>query len=133
MTNGRAKGARGERAAAKQWADALGLEPSTCRRGQQFAGGADSPDVVHPLGNIHLEVKRVEAGNPYVWLDQAIRDAGEKIPVVLHKRNRREWIAVLRLTDVKRLSEEIAAKTQTLGGGQVSCFVPGEGVPAFPG
>lgn len=133
MINGRAKGARGERSAAQAWAESLGLDPSSCRRGQQFAGGADSPDVVHPLANIHLEVKRVERGNPYLWMEQAIRDAGPKLPVVLHRRNRQDWLAIVRLSDVQRLAEEIAAKAQTLGGGKVSCAVPCEGVSSPKG
>lgn len=133
MTNGRAKGARGERSAAQAWADALGLDRSTCRRGQQFAGGTDSPDVVQPLGNIHLEVKRVERGNPYQWMEQAVRDAGGKIPLVLHRRNRQDWLAIVRLSDVQRLAEEIASQIKTLGGGSVSCAVPCEGVPPAEG
>ena len=69
------------------------------RRGQQFSGGSDSPDVVG-LPGVHVECKRVEAGNLYSWLDQAIRDAGElNTPVVMHRRNRREWVAILRLSD----------------------------------
>lgn len=133
MTNGRAKGARGERSAAQAWADALGLDRSTCRRGQQFAGGTDSPDVVQPLGAIHLEVKRVERGNPYLWMEQAIRDAGPKVPLVLHKRNRQDWLAIVRLTDVQRLAEEIVAQAKALGGGSVPGAVPGAGVPQAEG
>ena len=133
MTNGRAKGARGERSAAQAWAEALGLDPATCRRGQQFAGGTDSPDVVQPLANIHLEVKRVERGNPYLWVEQAIRDAGQKVPLVLHRRNRQDWLAIVRLSDVQRLAEEIVAQAQTLGGGEVSGAVPGAGVSPAEG
>lgn len=133
MINGRAKGARGERSAAQAWAEALGLDPAACRRGQQFAGGTDSPDVVHPLANIHLEVKRVERGNPYLWMEQAIRDAGGKIPLVLHRRNRQDWLAIVRLADVKRLAEEIAAQAEALGGGSVPGPVPCQGVPTPEG
>lgn len=71
------------------------------RRGQQFKGGTDSPDVVAAgLEHIHIECKRVEAGNPYIWLDQAQRDAaGKKTPVVMHRKNNREWIVILTLED----------------------------------
>jgi len=67
------------------------------RRGQQFSGGTDSPDVICPeLPTIHFEVKRVESGNPYNWYDQATTDAGTtKIPVVAHKRNLKKWIVIL--------------------------------------
>lgn len=74
----------------------------SARRGVQFHGGADSPDVVGVPG-VHLECKRVEAGNLYTWLDQAIRDAGANLPVVAHRRNRREWVAILRLEDFLNL------------------------------
>ena len=127
MTNGRAKGARGEREAAKEWARVIGCQ---ARRGQQFAGGTDSPDVVHDCGAIHLEAKRVERGNPYDWMDQAARDAGGKIPLVLHRRNNRPWLAIVRLDDVPGLAKEIAAKAEALGRGPIPCAVPGEGVPA---
>lgn len=95
--NSRAKGCRGER----ELADFLRQRGHDARRGQQFSGGTDSPDVVcATLPGIHIEVKRVEAGNPYVWLKQAIRDAGNKMPLVAHRRNKEDWIAVMRLEDL---------------------------------
>ena len=130
MTNGRAKGARGEREGAQEWARVTGCH---ARRGQQFAGGTDSPDVVHDCGAIHLEVKRVERGNPYEWMDQAVRDAGGKIPLVLHRRNNRPWLAIVRLDDGPGLAQEIVAKAQTLGRGSISCAVPSQGVSAPEG
>lgn len=74
------------------------------RRGQQFKGGGDSPDVVcDALPTLHLECKRVEQGNLYLWLAQAKRDAGAKVPVVAHRRNRQEWVAILTLDDLLKL------------------------------
>lgn len=105
--NSRDKGARGERELANYLKE-RGIES---RRGQQFSGGADSPDVITSLEHVHFECKRVEAGNPYKWLDQAIDDAGEaKIPIVAHRRNHRSWIAVLRLDDLLPLLEEKECK-----------------------
>ena len=124
--NSRQKGARGEREAAAAWATVMGCR---ARRGQQFSGGTDSPDVVSDYGNIHLEVKRVERGNPYWWVEQAERDCGGKIPLVLHRKDRRDWLVVMRLADVPRLAKEIASQAEALGGGQVPCGVPGQGVP----
>lgn len=101
--NSRAKGARGEREFAA-YLLAHGLE---ARRGQQFAGGTDSPDVVcKPLAHVHFEVKRKEEGSSavYQWLGQAGTDAGKgKLPVVAHRTNKRGWIAVLPMTDLLRL------------------------------
>lgn len=95
--NSRQKGCRGER----ELADFLRQRGHDARRGQQFSGGTGSPDVVcATLPGVHIEVKRVEAGNPYVWLKQAIRDAGNKMPLVAHRRNKEDWIAVVRLADL---------------------------------
>lgn len=95
--NSRAKGASGERELAN-YLKAAGFE---ARRGQQFAGGTDSPDVVcSALDSFHIECKRVEAGSPYAWLEQSVRDAGDaKIPLVVHRRSRKEWVVILRLDD----------------------------------
>lgn len=127
--NSRQKGARGEREAAAAWAESLGIDPAACRRGQQFAGGTDSPDVVQPIPGIHLEVKRVERGNPYGWMDQAVRDAGDRCPVVLHKRNHRDWLLIVRLSDAPRLAQAIGEEAQAVGGEAVPPSVPSEGLP----
>lgn len=91
--NSRQKGARGER----EWRDQLRNEGFDARRGQQFSGGAESPDVIcESLPGIHWEVKRVERGNPYDWMMQAKRDAGDsKMPVVAHKRNGQDWLCII--------------------------------------
>lgn len=98
MINGKRKGAAGER----ELAAFLRERGFEARRGRQFKGSADSPDVVcEALPLCHLECKRVERGQLYDWLAQATRDAGEgKVPVVAHRRNRQEWVAILRLDDL---------------------------------
>lgn len=95
--NSRAKGKRGE----LELAAFLREHKIEARRGVQFHGGSDSPDVVTALGDIHIECKRVEQGNPYDWLAQAIRDAdGLKVPLVAHRRNGQGWIGIMRLDDL---------------------------------
>jgi Holliday junction resolvase len=93
--NSRAKGARGER----ELAGFLTDQGFPAKRGVQFSQGRfglTESDVVCDSLPLHIECKRVEAGNPYVWLAQAERDAKPgKIPVVFHKRNDHEWIVVL--------------------------------------
>jgi len=125
--NSRAKGARAEREMAREWVRVFGGQ---ARRGQQFAGGTDSPDVISSYENLHLEVKRVEAGNPYVWMDQAVRDAGDKVPVVLHRRNGRDWLLIVRLEDGPRLAQEIAATAEVVGRPEIPSPVSGQSVPA---
>lgn len=125
--NSRSKGKRGELEASKEWARVIG---GTARRGQQFSGGKESPDVVCSQENLHLEVKRCEVGNPYVWMDQAIRDAGDKVPVVLHRRNGRDWLLIVRLDDAPRLAKELSPQAEAVGQWEIPTAVPGEGVPA---
>lgn len=100
--NSRQKGAGGER----ELANVLKSHGYAAARGQQFSGGADSPDVVG-LPGFHIEAKRVEAGNPYNWLSQAQRDAGfDKIPLVIHRKNGHNWIAILELEDFLKLIKD---------------------------
>jgi len=124
--NSRSKGARGEREAAAAWSLVMG---GGARRGQQFSGSPDSPDVVTDYPGIHLESKRVERGNPYEWLSQAVADAGGKVPVVLHRRNRQEWVVVMRLSDVPKFVLEASAGPQVseVGRQKVPGPVPDQG------
>lgn len=97
--NSRAKGCRGER----EFANELKKAGHEARRGQQFSGLGDAPDVVSDLP-FHFEVKRTESLSLYVAMAQAIRDAAPgKPPVVVHKRNGKEWLVALRLEDFLRL------------------------------
>jgi hypothetical protein len=90
------KGKRGERA----WRDELITYGYEARRGQQFSGCPDSPDVVCPdLPGFHFEVKSVERLNMHQAIAQAVADAGQKMPVVAHKRNRSKWLVTMRATD----------------------------------
>src|SRR4029078_10674577 len=87
--NSREKGKRGER----QWRDELRANGYEARRGQQFSGSPDSPDVVcDQLSFIHFEVKAVEKLNIEAAMEQARRDAGGKIPIVAHRRSFRPWL-----------------------------------------
>ena len=106
MTNSRRKGKTGE----LEFKDFLNkhYEGAEARRGQQFSGGGDSPDVVHNIPGIHFEVKRCESGSWRDWLKQAINDAGDKIPIVATRRNHEEWVAIMpmdKLINLLRLPE----------------------------
>lgn len=98
--NSRAKGARGEREAAAF----LSVNGFPARRGCQFAGSPDSPDVLcQALERIHFEVKRTERTDIYGWLTQAQADADDRLPVVLHRKNGGKWVAILDATEFLRL------------------------------
>jgi Holliday junction resolvase len=102
--NSRSKGARGER----QWRDFLREHGFNAKRGQQFAGGPDSPDVIcEEMGSkLHPEVKRVERLNIETAMRQAIKDAEEKVPYVAHRRNNCEWLVTMRASDWIELIRE---------------------------
>ena len=99
--NARQKGARGER----EWRDQLREAGYTARRGQQFSGGSDSPDVIcdELAGVIHFEVKRVQALNIHAAVEQATRDGAGKTPVVAHRKNNQPWLVTILAKDFFKL------------------------------
>lgn len=113
MTNSRSKGAEGERELARELARVLGCR---ARRGQQYSGSPDSPDVVTDIPGIHIECKRVEHLRLYDALAQARRDAGsDEVPLVIHRRNRGKWIVIVELEDLTRLADRLQAFRATNG------------------
>lgn len=92
----REKGKRGER----EVAEFCRSHGHQARRGVQYAGGPDAPDVVHDIEGFHFEVKRTEKFSLYPALEQALDDkkAGD-IPVVWHRANERPWVVVLQAAD----------------------------------
>ena len=100
----RNKGQRGERELAKELSD-RGFE---ARRGRQFSGSPESPDVVCHMLPFHIEVKRTETLSVYKAMQQAIDDSEEEqIPLVCHRRNNKEWLAILKLDDLLDLVSQI--------------------------
>lgn len=99
--NSKRKGKLGELELAKKLQE-YGYE---CRRGQQYSGiGGD--DVVG-LPFIHIECKRTERLKIYDAVRQAVRDAQtwEK-PAVFWRRNREDWLVIMRLDDWIELYRE---------------------------
>ena len=104
--NSRSKGARFERELAAWLRDTFGVE---ARRGQQFSGGSDSPDVIGWPG-VHIEAKHVEKLNIETAMLQAERDAaGRAVPVVIHKRNRTARMLTVRLDQIEELAAAVAS------------------------
>ena len=121
--NSRAKGARGER----EWAEFLRdrLNCPDARRGCQFAGrsvsGDDTPDVVGGIPLTHPEVKRTERLSLYQAMGQAVNDCGDAIPYVAHKKNREDWVVVVRAIDLLEFCQAVCkhmgeAECQSEGG-----------------
>jgi len=104
--NSRQKGKVGER----EFAALLREHGFDARRGQQFSGSPDSPDVVSDaLAWLHVEVKRVQNLNLTDACVQAERDqtgsgltaAGavktKKLAwIVAHRRNHAPWLVTMR-------------------------------------
>lgn len=100
--NSREKGKRGELEVA-HLLEKYGYE---ARRGQQYAGANGDPDVVG-LPGIHIEVKRVEKLNIDIAMQQSVRDAREnEIPIVMHRKNRADWLVTMRFDDWMKLYQE---------------------------
>lgn len=70
------------------------------RRGQQFHGLEGEDVVCSDLPAVHFEVKRTEKLELGPSMAQAIEDSGARMPVLVHRRNRREWLATLRAVDL---------------------------------
>lgn len=104
--NSRAKGKRFEREAAKAITAIFGVG---AKRGVQFKGGDESPDIITGLKGIHFEVKAVERLNLMEAFEQAKRDAKANTPVVMHKKNRTGWFLTMRLEDVIVFIEKVKA------------------------
>ena len=97
----RNKGKIGERELAHELSRVFGV---TARRGVQFQGTPGSPDVVVDIPDLHIECKRAERFRLYDALEQAVADAANKLPIVLHRQNKKPWVAVIRLDDLPRLT-----------------------------
>ena len=91
--NARNKGKVGER----EFASLLREHGFDARRGQQFSGSPDSPDVVsEALAWLHVEVKRVQNLNLTDACVQAEGDCGGKPWIVAHRRNHAPWLITMR-------------------------------------
>ena len=100
--NSNQKGKDGERELARLLT-ASGYE---CRRGQQYEGSSDSPDVVG-LPGIHIECKRVERLNLDNAMSQAISECGaENKPAVFHRKNHQPWKVTMFFDDWIELYRE---------------------------
>lgn len=96
MINSKQKGKRGE----LEFVKYLKEKGYDARRGQQFKGTPDSPDIICDSLPYHFEVKRTERLNVYDAMAQATRDAGDYMPVVVHKKNNSKWIAIMDIDDL---------------------------------
>ncbi len=91
----RDKGKRGEREVAELLRD----HGIPARRGVQYAGGPDAPDVVG-FDGVHIEVKRAETLRLYPALEQALADRKPgDIATVWHRPSGRPWAVIMLAAD----------------------------------
>ena len=93
-TNGKRKGKTGELELASKFRE-YGYD---ARRSVQYNGKAEEgqPDLVG-IPYLHVECKRTESLRLYDAIDQAKRDSEgtETLPVVFHRKNNCEWVAIM--------------------------------------
>jgi len=116
----RNKGKRGEREAAHAVSKILGIQ---AKRRVQYAKTTDSPDICSDLQGVHFEVKLCERLSLWAAIAQAVEDCGTKVPVVLHRANRKPWLMILRLEDLPRLIAQINRRQQHVGMEQNSAIL----------
>ncbi len=108
------KGAAGEREAAAKLNEVLGTR---FRRGCQFRGGPDSPDLAGDVPGLHVEVKRTERLRLYDALSQAERDASvDQVPVVMHRASRKPWVLIVEADMLIRLLDAVDEVRARVGG-----------------
>lgn len=96
MTNSKQKGKRYE----LEVAHILQEHGYDARRTQQYCGATDESSDVVGLDGFHIECKHyANIGFKYEWLEQAIRDCNNNIPIVVHRIDRKESVVTLRLAD----------------------------------
>lgn len=103
--NSKIKGKNGELELARKLRE-HGYE---ARRTVQYNGKAEEGEAdLKGLPGIHIECKRTERLNLYDALDQAKRDSegSEQKPVVFHRKNHCEWVAILSLDDFMEIYKE---------------------------
>lgn len=104
MINSKKKGTSGER----EWANYCKSKGFNTRRTAQFNGKElDSKADVIGINGIHMEVKRVERLNIQEAIEQAKRDSKNEIPIVAHRKNRKEWLITMTAEDWFKLFLEI--------------------------
>lgn len=106
--NGKRKGKNGELELARKFREyGYNTRRSVQYNGKEEEGQAD----LLGLPGIHIECKRTEKLSLYDAVDQAKRDneGKNKIPVVFHRKNYCEWLAIMPLDEFMKLYREFEA------------------------
>ena len=86
------------------------------RRGQQFSGNEDSPDVIcEDLPHLHFEVKYTQRLELEKAIAQAADDCGNKLPIVASYRtggSLKQWVVSMPASVFFNLIENNAKQTK---------------------
>ena len=100
--NARTKGKTGELEAAHELN--ILLPNAQARRAQQYSATEGNADLLAPgLPNLFLEVKRRQALNLHTTMDKCEEDCGGLNPVILHRKDKTDWLITFRLQDVREI------------------------------
>lgn len=100
--NSRQKGKAGELEASRYLSQLFKLP---VRRGCQYRGGPDSPDV-EGIAGVYIEVKRRQRLHLETALSKAACEAAQDdVPIVLHRADRERWKLTLFGDDLPRFVE----------------------------
>lgn len=103
--NSKRKGKTGELELARKFRE----HGYDARRSVQYNGKEEDGQAdILGLPGVHIECKRTERLNLYDAVDQAKRDSNgkEQIPVVFHRKNHCEWLAIMTLDDFMNFYRE---------------------------
>lgn len=99
-----------------------------CRRGQQFRGSKDSPDIVSEnLQEFHFECKFKQNLNLWDTLKKCLEEAPEKLPVIIWKRDRTIPLVTMDFHDWMDLVQYAKGQVDTLNKGKVRVYDSGSG------
>lgn len=112
--NSRQKGASGERELSHEIKRVLGwagIQTEANRTAQHCGDSGDSDVLIHQLPQVFAEVKRVQSLNVQAAMDKASEQAevAGKIPVLFHRKNRKQWLVTLKLDQLPQFAEMLEA------------------------
>ena len=99
-----------------------------CRRGQQFRGSKDSPDIVSDsLNEFHFECKFKQNLNLWDALEKCLEEAPGKMPTIIWKRDRKIPLVIMDFHDWMDIVQYAKGKVDTLNKGKVRVYDSGSG------
>lgn len=80
------------------------------RRTQQYQGLGSDGDLVVPDLPIYWEAKGRRSIGVYPWIEEAIANARERLPVLLCRGDRKPWLCVVEVSALPRLVEVLSGR-----------------------